>query len=77
MEDPTRQYSYQVMTTDAASWEAVDRKTRLAGNGLRPRQAAQHRGRPLPGSFEGTAKRRMEPQPPNEKIRRSESARTI
>ncbi len=32
---------------DAASWKAVERKARLAGNGLHPCPEAQHRGRPL------------------------------
>ncbi len=35
---------------DAAIWKAVERKARLAGNGLRPCQEAQHRERPLSGS---------------------------
>ncbi len=39
--------------TDAASWKAVERKARLAGNGLRPYPEAQHRGQPLSGSFWG------------------------
>ena len=36
--------------TDTASWEAVERKARLAGNGLCPCPEAKHRGRLLPGS---------------------------
>ncbi len=31
----------QVIITDAASWRAVERKARLAGNGLRPCSEAQ------------------------------------
>ncbi len=49
--------------TAAASWKAVERKARLAGNGLRPCQEAQHRGRPLPGSFQGACNQGQPPAP--------------
>ena len=42
--------------TDAASWKAVERKARLAGNGLSPCPEAQHRGQPLSGSPEGSVR---------------------
>ncbi len=48
------QYCVQVIITDAASVQAVERKARLAGNGLRPCPEAQHRERPLSGSSAGS-----------------------
>ncbi len=48
---------------DAASWQAVERKARLAGNGLGPCLEAQHRGRTLSGSFQGTCNPMQPPAP--------------
>ena len=54
----------------AASWEAVERKARLAGNGLRPCPEAQHRGRSLSGSFQGACSQEQPPAPQAASIHR-------
>ncbi len=48
---------------DAASWKAVERKARLAGNGLRPCPEAQHSERPFSGSFQGACNYGQPPAP--------------
>ncbi len=49
--------------TDAASWQAVERKARLAGNGLSPCQEAQRRERSLSDSFQGACNPGQPPVP--------------
>ncbi len=48
---------------DAASWKAVERKARLAGNGLRPCPEAQHHRRPRSRSFLGACNQGQPPAP--------------